>query len=223
MFKFNKLMAPLGAAAISVGLVGCNSDDIILGIDIADKAYLKFVNNTDSSKTFYMNSVKEDEALFRDDHRTRDVSAQDASESYKYTWIKGFSNTRVGVEDSNSRTTQVSTEIRLRDKRDYWAIAWSLTSNDIQLSAFEQKTFDVAGEYTVRVFANAELDIVVGTSTTPLETTEIGKVTGFIGIQNCNDLEVGGISINLCQNANVGSSYLVVVDDDGEVLVLKET
>lgn len=223
MLGYKKSLSILGAMAVSAGLVGCNVDDVIVGVDIADKAYFKFVNNTNASMTYYINSVRQDNGLFRDEYRTSDVVPQDFSQSHKYVWVKGFSNSRVGVEDTNSGSSRDETRISLRDKRDYWAIAWTLNSGNVQISTFEQETNNVANEFTVRIFANAELDVFIGPSTTKVDTTEIGLVSGFYAVQNCDDLTVGNIAVNLCQSADLGFSYLVVIDQNGDVVVAKES
>lgn len=223
MWGYKNLLTLFGAGALSIGLIGCNSDDIILGIDIGDKAYFKFVNNTDSSMTYYVNSVRYGDSLFRGEHRSKDVLPQDASESHKYTWVKRGANTRVGVEDTNSASIRDETRILLDDKKDYWAIAWTLSSNNVEISAFKQETNNVANEFNVRIFANAELEIFIGSSTAKVDTTEIGIVTGFYAVQNCDDLKVANIPVNLCQSADLGFSYLVVVDQNGQLVVTKET
>ena len=74
----------------------------------------------------------------------------------------------------------------------------------------------------MRIFANAELEISIKQQAA-ISSTEMGEVSASFAIEGCSDLQVGVIPIDLCQTADFGRSYLVVVDaDTGSTLVTQE-
>ena len=91
------------------------------------------------------------------------------------------------------------------------------------ISLIQKAAANQEGQYTVRVFANADLVISLNQQTNVVPATEAGLVTPVFSVDGCGDLEVGIHPIDLCQYADFGYSYLVVLNDKtGAHVIVKE-
>ena len=97
-----------------------------------------------------------------------------------------------------------------------------MDNNSEVLSIVEMKPSNQNDVFRVRVFANKALSVKILGSDTDFTETIAGEVSETYTINNCADLYVGGNEIDLCQQGNLGQSYLAVVDSQGLISYSKE-
>ena len=111
--------------------------------------------------------------------------------------------------------------LNLLDNKQYWAVSWGDDANS-QLSILEREQSNEVNTYNVRMFTTKALDVtIVGTQGVVL-TTQPEMITDFFHLNNCSDLYVNNNPIDLCQIGNIGGSYLVIADENGQLVVVEE-
>lgn len=194
--------------------------DILDDVDTSHQASISYVNALENSTVFYAKSTVYPDDVYRSKHRVIEVLANQTSDSINHEWINGAKETQFAIEDGNSASHKEQKIQDLQDNRRYWSIAWQ-HAGERELSVFEKNPTNEAGKYKVRIFANAELDISINQQTA-ISSTEIDEISASFAIEGCSDLQVGVTPIDLCQNADFGRSYLVVVDADTSAVVIAQ-
>jgi hypothetical protein len=227
MKLFNrKKSTALAAILVGLTLSACGSadkivSDILDDIDTTEQASISYVNVLDSSTAFYTKSTVYPDNVYQNDHFVVELPSNQVSSAMNHEWINGAEETEFAYEDGNSANNQKNIIETLQDGKRYWSLAWSHNS-ERALSLFEKNPTNESGKFKVRIFANAVLDISINQQAA-IASTEIGEVSTPFAIEGCSDLQVGELPIDLCQSANFGSSYLVVVNNEsGSVVIAQE-
>lgn len=221
----NKLSFSILALAMTVITAGCSSEDVV--VDIIDntetnrEAEVSYINLAPESLTFYTKSTVYPNSVYDNQHRVVEVMPTNVTNEIQHEWIGGAEETKFAIENSNTGNDRTSITTDLVNNKSYWSIAWQ-EGQSSTLSVVEKATANQANKYVVRVFTNAELDIQLNQQPTGLPQTEIGTATNSFSIDECADLMVGDHAIDLCQSANFGSSYLVVLDNLTGVYAIAE-
>lgn len=214
----------LPVIAITILLSACGSSDKIISdviddIDTDHQTKINYVNGLGQSTIFYTKSTVYPNSVFNSDHRVVEIMANDASNLITHKWINGARQTEFAIEDSNSASARKSTIIDLQDNKEYWSVAWQ-HGGEHELSIFAKESANTANQYSVRVFANSNVDIWLAPQQQPAAITETGHASQVVTVNVCSDLRVGNTLIDLCQSANLGGSYLVVVDTESDAYVI---
>jgi len=150
-----------------------------------------------------------------------ELLSNEVSSAINHEWIDGAKQTELAYEDGNSGNNQKKITENLLDGKRYWSVAWQ-QNGDRELSLFEKKPTNESDKFKVRIFANAELDISINQQAA-ISATEMGEISASFAIEGCSDLQVGELPIDLCQSADFGRSYLVVIDNEnGSVVIAQE-
>lgn len=200
-------------------LFGCRLD---INLGLVDDADFQFVNNTDRTMTFFIKNGSESGNVFDDKFEITSVNVQRISNEIRYRWNENNSRNQIASQDTNSRLIGQSLTRTLRNNRNYWVVSWLLNQSNYRLSLFERQSNDTPDEFQVRIFANRELQITIDSQNNDNTFTQAGEVSPHYSLAQCNDLSVGGIEIDLCQTGEIGRSYLVVVDNNGQVVIGQE-
>jgi hypothetical protein len=125
----------------------------------------------------------------------------------------------IGVKDSVNSNKEERINTTLSNGDNLWVIAWE-ASGDRTLSVIDKKKSNVANVFNVRLFANGRYDVFVDGDN--VLTTEKGQITEYLKVNNCaEDLKVANNFIDLC-SGNYGASYLIVVDNNGKLVMVEE-
>lgn len=212
--------------AISSGIAACKSgndinDDIVDDIKKDRQANIGFVNALDEQAIFYAKAEILNRSIFDDDQIAADVLQANTS-NYPLRFNETTEKNRFGVRDSATQTKSAITDLKLKDQVAYWVIAW-LDGTKFQLTGFKKTLADEAGVFKVRVFSTTALAVKINGNEAIATTTEKGKATTHFSIDDCaTGLNVGGNSIDFCNDSVFGNSYLAVVDSNGKVVVAQE-
>ncbi|WP_434341071.1 hypothetical protein [Motilimonas cestriensis] len=229
-FDIIKKCSLLGCLALS-GLVlsGCGSDDLKKIIET--KAHFTYINTTDKAVNFYLmrDDVLEDDEqdeLFNGGHQVLSNIGVNESQTYSHTYRAHQTGVHLGVSDSNTLIKQAKASVNLdfeyKETPKLWVVAWMM-GTQFKLTYFGKESADQDGVYKVRLFTHSAMPVSLNGSEEVALTTEQGKVTQALAVTNCaSGLEVGGKKIDLC-NADLGRSYLVVVDQMGLRSLLPES
>ncbi len=212
--------------AVSSGVIACKSnddfnDDIVDDIKKDNQADVGFVNALDEQAIFYAKAKVLNRDIFDREQIAAEILEANAS-NYFLRFNETTEKNRFGVRDSATQTKSAITDIKLKDQAAYWVIAW-LDGTTYQLTGFYKSRADEAGVFKVRVFSTTAANIKINGNEAIAATTEKGKITTHLSIDDCaTGLNVGGNSIDFCNDAVFGNSYLVVVDSNGKVVVAQE-
>ncbi len=206
---------------ICCSLLGCRIE-VNVGLGVYDDGDFRFINNTDLTMTFFIKNTLQSGNVFDSDYEIVTVNPQRLSNDVRYRWLKENAVNQIASQDTNSRMIGQSLTASLRDKEDYWVVSWLLNQSNYRLSLFSRRQNDTAGEFQVRIFANQTLQIDLNDPSTASLVAEAGLVTPFYSIAQCDDLTVGDIAVDLCQAGEIGRSYLVIVDANGQVVIARE-
>jgi hypothetical protein len=228
MKSVNQAIYPILKAAFVITLLSaCGSSDevvsdILDNIDTEHNASISYVNALERSSTFYTKSTVYPNSVFNSDHRVREILPNSASTAITHEWIDGAKQTEFAFEDSNSASQMKKTTKDLQDNKRYWSVAWT-HDGDPELSVFEKEPVNMANRYSVRVFANTDLDVWLVPQQQFIALAKAGQASNSFSVEGCGDLQVGAHQIDLCQSADFGRSYLVVVNDEsGSVIITQE-
>ena len=147
-----------------------------------------------------------------DNLATRDVPANTVGAPYHYSY-KAINNiVNLGVRDSISTNNEERGNRVLSNNEKLWVIAWEDTSGKM-FSVINAKKHTKSDTYNVRLFADGNYAVSMDSNT--VLNTEKGKVTAFLEVNNCaNSLKLANKALDLCA-AELGASYLLVVDRNG--------
>jgi len=196
-------------------------DDTIDKLDKKYSADINYINAVNNSSTFYAKSNLYLRDVYHGDFEVVKLLAAGVSGSITHKWSSHGHKFEFATEDTNSGANTTDVRFDLTNQANYWAVAW-LNNNNDTLSIFQKKTSSVSGVFSVRIFANANLTVKILGNATNFTNTVAGQVSETYTVESCADLYVGGNEIDLCQQANFGQSYLVVVDSDGLITYAKE-
>lgn len=195
------------------------------------KASFTLVNATDEAVNFYLKrddlfDDNDENTLFEIKHQVLGQVALNASQTYLHTFKAHQNAVHLGVNDTNTLTKQGTSNIKLdfyyNKTSRLWVVAWMMGSQ-FKLTYFGKEAANQEGVYTVRLFTNTAMPVSINGSEQVELTTEQGKASRVLAISNCaTGLEVGGHNIDLC-HADLGRSYLVVVDQMGLRSLLPES
>lgn len=223
----NNWLSKLTIPALIVLLAACGSgdkivDDIVDDIDTKYAAHVNYVNNSDYVVDFYLKSTVYNESVYANKFNTIELNIGDMSSAIKHEWISGAKESKFATENAISQAERTSHTLDLINDKSYWAISW-LNQNEPSISVFQKAASDTSGVYKVRVFSS-ENAVVKNTYNDEIITSASqGEVSGSFALENCSDLSVANIAIDLCQQANLGNSYLVVVDvQRSQVTIVRE-
>jgi len=226
MNKHIKMMMKLMLPAMMVLLSGCGNDTIDKIIDASDKprsAKISYINATDQEMDFHLKSPVYNSGVYETKHFVASVLSHEVSTAKSHNWVD-FSNkdkAEFAITDTNSKTIKIKSNFELVDNKEYWSVAW-LNNSTYQQTNFAKQRKDEVEKYTIRVFANEALALQRLDESVVFNTTEAGIVSDSFTIDNCNDLLVGGNQIDICATAEVLSSYLLVVNKQGFIVVVRE-
>lgn len=207
-------------------MLGCGSEDAVVDIiDSVETQYIagiSYLNMSSSTLTFYTKSTVYPNSVYDNQHRVVEVMPAEASQEVQHEWIDSANETQFAYEQSTSEDERTNATYDLVHNQDYWAIAWQQGQSH-NLSLIAKTSANQANQYSVRVFTNADLNISLNQQSNAEPTTDAGQVTAAFSVAVCSDLEVGNHPINLCQSADFGHSYLVVLDNNtGAYLIVEE-
>lgn len=209
-------------------LSACGSaivDDINNDINEAGKnrsASITFVNATDEMVSFYSAPAALIGEIYNSDYEQASVLSGEKSEPIKYQWNDSLSKTEVAVRDTSSQTKKASISYTFDDNNEYFSVAW-LDDDSFSLSIIEGQTSIQRDVYNIRFFSETELSIILGDDTSAITSVEKGEVSEILTFDNCADIElINNVQSDFCQIANIGESYLVVIDKNNEVIISEQ-
>ncbi|XPF95022.1 hypothetical protein ACM9HF_03120 [Colwellia sp. RE-S-Sl-9] len=214
MDKLKKNLVLASILATSSIISGCNDEAITY-----NDSKISYINALDEQATFFIKQDGASGKIYNNKHRVISLLKETASGEIKHTWF-GFKQSQIAVEDTNTRSNYTSIKKTLRDKRNYWTVAW-LDNNDYELSIFEKETSNMDGLYRVRVFSNGQYPIYINGNTTNTLFTKKGEVSDFFSVEKCTELKIANNNIDLCKG-DFGKSYLAVVDENGLLSLTEE-
>lgn len=228
MKSINQTIYPMLKASFVITLLSaCGSSDKVI-IDILDdiepkqRASISYVNSLDRSSTFYTKSTVYPNSVFSSEHRVTEILANHASTALTHKWIDGAGETKLAFEDSNTASERKTTTTDLQDTKRYWTVAWEHDGKP-ELSIFEKTPANVANKYSVRVFANSNMDVWLIPGQQLIALAKTGEASNSFTVEGCGDLQVGSHQVDLCQSADFGRSYLVVISNEsGSVVIAQE-
>jgi hypothetical protein len=203
-------------------LSGCGGSDE-LDKQLTHSANLTLVNSLGFMTDFHVKKrgiSTGDSGLFESDSLVfSDVPAKNHSSVYRYSYQVTNNMVNVGVKDSVNANKELKASKTLSNGSDLWVIAWE-TSGERALSVIDKKQQLTKDVFNVRLFANGRYDVTVAGKR--ILTTEKGKVTDYLTVNNCaRDLKVAEHVINLCAG-NLGASYLLVANENGALVMVAE-
>ncbi|GAA0372707.1 hypothetical protein GCM10009092_41220 [Bowmanella denitrificans] len=205
----------------ALGMGACSSDQVDKAIDDRPKnrdTTITFVNALNDDAGFYLHPHAMFGDVFRDKYKAVDLLSEDYG-SYLYGWNKDYAKTTFGVRNKNSNNKSRKLDAHLADGGRTWVVAWMNGSN-YELSVFDKSPRNRADIISVRVLANADMDVAVDGK--HISRVKSGKVSTHISVEQCNGtLSIANRAINLCQQ-EYGRSYLLVADSDGARVIVEE-
>lgn len=210
--------------AVTIILGACGggtTDKIIDQIDTEHSAKVSYINALDDSTTFYLKSTVYNSGLFDSQFEIVDLMESEVSEEIVHEWINGANQTMFGIENSYTSDSRASDVFDLEDNENYWAVSWDRLGEN-KVSVLHRMKHDLPGFYSVRIFTTSEMIVKNYFSDENLTSALTGIVTAPISVEGCGDLLVGGNEIDLCHVGTAGSSFLAIVDQNGQVVVVQE-
>ncbi|GAB2918274.1 immunoglobulin domain-containing family protein [Rheinheimera gaetbuli] len=223
MAKNSKGLGFVLMLGITSALTGCSGNSDELDEKLAHSASITLINSWSAMADLHVAKRKFDNGysgLFDTDNLvSQDVPVNNVGAPYKYSY-KAINNiVNLGVRDSISRNQEERTTKTLSNGEKLWVIAWEDTSGKT-LSVVTRKQHSKADTFNVRLFADANYAVSVDGNN--VLNTEKGKVTAYLEVNNCaNSLKVADKAIDLC-TAELGASYLLVVDRNGARVMATE-
>ncbi|MDE3273844.1 hypothetical protein [Pseudoalteromonas sp. G4] len=216
--------AALFVSVLSLGLIGC-SESITDDLDdaLTHEAEFSFINAMDYSLDFHLqqrNLATGSSGLFDSKNLAAgNVQVNGYSSEYDYDYPAVMNMVNIGMRSAMSSQNEVKVHTNLSDDDEYWVIAWQ-NGVEKHLTLLEKKERDNANTFNVRIFANGVYPVTLKGS--QVMTTERGKVSDFLTLDNCAlDLTINGHAIDLC-TGDFGESYLLVVNSDGKQVLVEE-
>lgn len=216
----------LGACLTSLWLSACGgaSDKIDDSLDKLEKnrhAGITFINALDEMAAFYIKPKSISHSVFTEQYQAVEILSGEVSSPYSYQWHQSLEETKFGVRDSNSQSKSTTLKKEVNQDGNYWLLAWQ-DEDEYQLSLFA-KSQQNNNNYSVRIFANQAFPIYLNGEPSPVTVTEKGQVSASYQINDCaSGLVIGLYPVDFCQQANLGQSYLVVIDEQGNIITGQE-
>ena len=223
MKKGNKNTVAVLMLGLTTILSGCDDNSSELDEKLTYQANISFVNTLSYMTDFYLDkrSISTGySGLFDGDHAvSKDVPVNEVTSTYNYSYKVTNNMVNLGVKDSINDNKELRTTATLNNDDNLWVIAWD-TSDESLLSVVSKKQNNNADVINVRIFGNGDYDVLVENN--KLMTSEKGKVTSYLQINNCaDDLSIAGKILDLC-TGTFGKSYLLVVDGSREFIMAEE-
>lgn len=207
-----------------IGVVACDESTKDKIVDKMEKKYsseIGYINAVNAPTTFYAKSNLYARDVYNSDFKTVELLKHEVSRKIDHKWSSHGHKFEFAIEDTNSGANTANVKYSVQNQGKYWAIAW-MDNNSEVLSIVEMKPSNQNDVFRVRVFANKALSVKILGSDTDFTETIAGEVSETYTLNNCADLYVGGNEIDLCQQGNLGQSYLAVVDSQGLISYSKE-
>ena len=205
-------------------LSACNID-FDKDINAAEKnrsSLINFVNATDEMTNFYVSIKAISESIYNSKYQLASIESGETSELINYQWNDSFSKTEMAIRDTNSQSQKANVVLKLEHHKEYFAVAW-LDDDNFSLSIIEGQTSPQNNVYNIRFFSVIDRSIFLGNDTSAITTVEKGNVSNNITVDDCADIElINDVQSNFCQIANIGESYLVVIDDNNEIVISQQ-
>ncbi len=187
------------------------------------KADISFINTTNDVVNFYakyddpLDSNDQEYAFNSQNLRFSNISLGSMA-TYEYTFQPQKQLLHLGVQDSNSQSLQglghVDLDYKVKRSAPVWAVAW-LQGNEYKITAFPKRVDNQDAVYRVRIFSHNNQPVYLNGDISVSFSLEQGMVSNTVSVNDCaTGLKVGEHSLDLCQ-ANLGQSYLAVVDNTG--------
>lgn len=213
-------------AAMITSLWGCGEsdrivDEIVEEADTDHLAYVTYLSLVDESITLFAKSHVFRRDVFNNDFKVGELHSSDYRLHTMHRWLDNFPDTTFAIEDTNTKSNKGRIEYKVRPDHRYWTVAWEF-ANRLQVSVFPKLTAREAGAYRIRVFTDTERDVWDLSRSRRLFTTTAGEVSASATLGQCNDLQIDGVGINLCQTVTPGRAYLVAYAESGNLVVIEE-
>lgn len=210
-----KTLTPILVTLSLCILSACKTSDSISNND----TQISYINALDEQASFYAKKDSNSSNVYDDENYVVSLLKNEVSEAVKHRWFS-LERTSFSVEDTNSRSIRTRIKSTLKDKNNYWLVAW-LKENNYQLSLLKKVRSNRDNIYRVRLFTTDRFKVYIDDSENHHIVTSRGEVSPFITVSDCSGLQVGDNHIDLC-SVDPGSSYLVIVNEDGLIAVAKE-
>ena len=172
--------------------------------------------------SFYVHPKAITESIYNSNYQLASVVSGETSELINYQWNDNLSKTEMAIRDTNSQSQKDNIVHKLEHNKEYIAVAW-LDDDNFSLSIIEGQMSPKNNVYNIRFFSVIDRSIFLGNDTSAITTVEKGKVSNNITVDNCADIElINDVQSNFCQIANIGESYLVVIDDNNEIVISQQ-
>ncbi|MEC8327088.1 MAG: hypothetical protein VX100_13560 [Pseudomonadota bacterium] len=211
-------------SALCFGAIGC-SDSITDDLDdaLTHEAEFSFINAMDYSVDFHLQKrtiSAGSSGLFDSKNRVAgNVQVNGYSSEYNYDFPAVMNMVNIGMRSAMSSQNEVKMHTTLSDDDEHWVIAWQ-NGVEKHITLLKKKERDNANTFNVRIFANGVYPVTLKGS--QVMTTERGKVSDFLTLDNCAlDLTINGRAIDLC-TGDFGESYLLVVNSEGKQVLVEE-
>jgi len=219
----NKKMGIPLMLSFSIALGGCGESSDELDEKLTSNAKVSFINSLNYMADFHFqkrNISTGYGGLFDSDElAVSEVPAYEIGDIYNYSYKLINNMINIGVKNSVTASNKTRMTTTLDDNDNLWVIAWE-ASNEQFLSVIDKRKGNNANKFNVRLFANGNYNVYL--SEQQIFTTEKGKATDYITVDNCNnELKIDEQNIDLCM-ANIGFSYLLVVDNTGKLVMAEE-
>ncbi|OAN17746.1 hypothetical protein A3K86_02160 [Photobacterium jeanii] len=221
--------------ALPIFIIGCggsgddSSEAAAIGnvVDTVAKtrqADLHFVNTTGDAIDYHIRHTLSEDTLFASTNKvTSNLDTQITP--YMYRWnISDTVTVQIGIQDTN--TQSITSEIEsllIKENDDRWVIAWldEGKTEQYKVSSVTRNQSSEAGKYRVRVFSQADAQIIT-TASISFTDAKQGVVTPYLTVENCNgDLHFGAESIDICQ-LDIGKSYLLITNGEDLLMAAEE-
>jgi len=209
--------------SITTALAGCSGNSDELDEKLTHSASITLVNSWSSMADLHVAKRSFDSGysgLFDTDNLVSpDVPVNEVGEPYLYSY-KAINNiVNLGIRDSINKNNEQRITKTLTNGEKLWVIAWEESSSK-KLSVVTRAQHNKSDAFNVRLFADGNYAVFVDSNN--VLNAEKGKVTPYLEINNCaNSLKVADIAIDLCA-AELGASYLLIVDRNGSNVIVAE-
>ena len=200
----------------SVLLTACGSgdkviDDIIDDVETKDSAHISYINNTQDVVDFYLKSTVYNESVYADKFLLVELAAAETSTAKKHEWISGAKESKFAIENAINQQGRTSQTLDLNNGDNYWTIAWQQQSI-AQIFVIKRSPSNTGGVYKIRIFSSENSVVKNSYDDTIITSTQAGEVSDAFALENCADLTIADMAIDICQVGQLGQSYLVVID-----------
>ena len=214
----------LTAISIVSSLAGCDSSvSDELENALTHEAEMSFINTLDYSVDFHVQKrtlTAGSSGLFDSKNLAAgNVLSNTATDDFDYDYPAITNAVNIGIHSTNGAENEIKIHTNLSNDDELWVIAWQ-NGNEKRLTLLDSIEKDNDSTFNVRIFANGIYPVTIKGN--QVMTTQMGTVSDFLTLDNCaSDLRVNNHTINLC-SGDFGESYLLVVDQNGEYVLVEE-